>query len=393
MKKTIALISLIAMLTAALFSLAGCSGSDTPEGMQLVAGGESLGYYFYAPEEWTPSSVGEIKAAYISRVDPTSVSFAEIKNFEKMPEGVDKKDYFFGQYFKDSLEEFPDKNPPKVAKEDGEAIVFGKEGETADEARRYTYTYEYFDYTANETFKFGVMQILIREADRYYIFTYTASMEEKLSGTTTYDYYLGDEEDEGKVQEIISEFRFVPITEEEEEAKTPETDEDGFALVSDKDLAGFSLYVPPMFTEDYSSAIVSATHTDGSNISFTEAKGTNENVNSYMRRRLGQLQEIVEKDSLKYDFMYDEDGNALTDPEGEKVIAYKTIEFGNADAANAYEYTFTYNGSEYHVYQVIAVEGWTLSYQGYVFTYTAKEANYSLHFDDVMKTIEKVRFK
>ena len=112
-----------------------------------------------------------------------------------------------------------------------------------------------------------------------------------------------------------------------------------------------------------------------------------------MRRRFAQLEEIVEKDSLKYGYMTDEDGNYLADPDGEKVIAYKTVEFGNADAANAYEYTFTYNGSEYHVYQVIAVEGWTLSYRGYVFTYTAKEANYSLHIDDVMKTIEKVDFK
>lgn len=392
MKKIIALISLITILSLAIFSLAGCSSSDTPEGMQLVAGGESLGFYFYAPEEWTPSSVGEIKAAYVSRVDSTSVSFAEVKTFPGMPDGVDKSEYFFNKYFKDSLAEFPDKYPPKVAKEDGEEMIFGKEGETADKAKKYTYTFEYFDTDANETFKFGVMQILIREADRYYIFTYTASMEEKLSGTTTYDYYLGDEEDEGKVQQIISEFRFVPIT-EKEETKTPEVDKDGFTLVSDEDLSGFSLYVPPEFTQDYASAIVSATHTDGSNITFTEAQGTNENVNAYMRRRLAQLAEIVDKDSLKYDFMTDEDGNYLADPAGEKVIAYKAIKFGNADAANAYEYTFSYNGSEYHVYQVIAVEGWTLSYRGYVFTYTAKEANYSLHFDDVMKTIEKVDFK
>lgn len=381
----------MATLVSAAFSLVSCSGSDTPEGMQLVAGGEELGYYFYAPEEWTPSCVGNIKAAYISRVNSTSVSFAEVKSFDKMPEGVDKNEYFFTQYFKNSLEEFPDKNPPKVAKEDGEEIIFGKEGETADKARKYTYTYEYLDTDANETFKFGVMQILICKGNRYYIFTYTASMEEKISGTTAYDYYLGDEEDEGKVQEIISEFRFVPIT-EQEEVKEFEKDEDGFVLVSDEDLAGFSLYVPQEFSPDYASAIVSATHTDGSNISFTEAKGTNENVNAYMRRRFAQLEQIIDGE-IEYELMFDDKGEPVYDPDGNQVIKYETIEFGNADAANAYEYTFTYNGSEYHVYQVIAVEGWTLSYRGYVFTYTAKEANYSQHIDDVMKTIEKVDFK
>ena len=378
-----------AILALAVFALAGCSGSDTPDGMQLVAGGESLGYYFYAPEEWTPSNVGEIKAAYISRVDATSVSFAEVKSFDKMPDGVDKSEYFFGQYFTDCLEEFS--NPPKLSNPDGEEMIFGKEGESADKAKKYTYTFEYFDTDANETFKFGVMQILIREGDRYYIFTYTASMEEKLSGTTMYDYYLGNEEDEGKVQKIISEFRFVPIT-ESEEAKKPELDEDGFALISDAELSGFSLYAPAEFKADFASAIVSATHADGSNITFTEAKGTNENVNAYMLRRLNQLAQIIDSE-INYEFMLDEDGNYILDPNGEKVIAYKAIDFGNADAANAYEYTFTYNGSEYHVYQVIAVEGWTLSYRGYVFTYTAKAENYSLHIDDIMKTIEKVDFK
>lgn len=391
MKKIIALLLLTATLVAALFSLGGCSSIDTPDGMQLVAGGESLGYYFYAPEEWTTSSTGDIKSAYVSRVDTTSVSFAEVKSFSKMPDGVDKSEYFFESYFKDSLDEFPSDNKPKLSKKEGEEIVFGKEGESADKAKRYTYTYEYFDTDANETFKFGVMQILIREADRYYIFTYIASMAEKLSGTTAYDYYLGDEEDEGKVQQIISEFRFIPIA-QDEEANEPKTDEDGFALVSDEDLAGFSLYVPPTFKADFASAIVSATHSDGSNITFSEAKGTNENVNSYMRRRLAQLEQIIDGE-IKYEYMYDDKGEPIYDPEGKQVIAYKSIKFGNADAANAYEYTFNYNGSEYHVYQIIAVEGWTLSYRGYVFTYTAKEANYETHINDIMKTIEKVHFK
>lgn len=405
MKKIIALIALVATLCTSSLALVGCSGSsDTPDGMQLIAGGESLGYYFYAPEEWTPSNVGEIKAAYVSRLDPTSVSFTEIKSFANMPEGTSKSDYFFGNYFKDSLAEFPEE--PSVASIDGETIVFGKindEGEpneSADKAKKYTYTYKYYDETANEEFTFGVMQILIQEGERFYIFTYTASMEEKTSDTTYYDYYLGDAEDEGKVQEIMNEFRFVPITAEEEE-KVYELDEDGYRLVSDPDLAGFSLYVPPTFNEDYSSAMVSATHSDGSNVSLTEANGANENVNTYMLRKLDQLRVITEDGSLTYKLMYEDDGKKVDyetdtpvlDPNGKKVIYYESIDFGNADAANAYEYSYIYNGTKYRVYQVVIVEGWTLSYTGYVFTYTAKEANFDLHFDDVMKTIEKVHFK
>lgn len=389
MKKIGALISLIATLAICVFSLASCGGSsDIPDEMQLVAGGGSLGYYFYAPEEWTVSNVGEIKSAYASRVDTSSVSFAEIDPVDFLPDGAEAESYFFNSYFKKSLEEFP--NEPKVANTDGENIIFGKEGEAADKAKKYTFTYEYYDYNAKETFKFGFMQILIKKGTSYYIFTYSASMEKKEGETTYYDYYLGNGDNESKVMKIINEFRFVEkkdsVTEDE-----PKRDKDGYMLISDSELCGFKMYVPEGFKKDYASAIVSATHSDGSNINMTEATGTNENVNTYVLRRLGELESIVS--DIKYDLMYEENGEPMYDPNGNQVVKYTTITFGNAKAANAYEYTFTYNGESYHVYQVIIIDGWALSYKGYVFTYTAKEANYSLHYDDVMKIIEKVDFE
>ena len=42
---------------------------------------------------------------------------------------------------------------------------------------------------------------------------------------------------------------------------------------------------------------------------------------------------------------------------------------------------------------LIQVDGWALSYKGYVFTYTAKEANYDSHSDEISKIIDKVKFK
>ena len=75
MKKIGAILILIATLCASMFCLTSCSdGESLPEGMQLIAGGESLGYYFYGPEEWTVSNIGEIKSAYASRVDTSSAS-------------------------------------------------------------------------------------------------------------------------------------------------------------------------------------------------------------------------------------------------------------------------------------------------------------------------------
>ncbi len=172
MKKIVALLSLIAMTVTLTFSLFSCSGDDVPDGMQLIAGGESLGYYFYGPEEWTISNIGGVKSAYASRVDSSSVSLTEVYPVDFLPDGAEGADeYFFGSYFKDSLTEFP--NEPKVSNPDGENIIFGKEGESADKAKKYTYTYEYFDYTAGKSATFGFMQILIKKADRYFIFTFS----------------------------------------------------------------------------------------------------------------------------------------------------------------------------------------------------------------------------
>lgn len=389
MKKIGATVALIATLLASLLAFTSCGGSDTPNGMQLVAGGESLGYYFYAPEEWAISGDGEIKAAYVSRIDTTSISFAEVKPWEFSNPVIDKDKYFFDEYFKDSLEEFP--KAPKVANPSGEEIIFGKADFAADRAKKYTYTYEYYDSTAGKTFNLGFMQILAKKGDSYYVFTYSASMDNKQGmDISYYAYYLLEDEEDSMVNKVISEFRFVEKTEElpEEELKT---DKDGYVLVSDGDLSGFSLYVPSGFKKDFSSAIVSATHSDGTNITMTAATGTNENVNRYMLRRLAELEDVG--CTVEYEIMTDGDGKEMTDGE-DKIIKYTSIDFGNATAANAYEYSLTYNGESFRVYQVIVLDGWALSYKGYVFTYTAKDANYDLHFDEaVTKTIEKVSFK
>lgn len=371
MKKICALILIIALTVASVFALSSCSdNSDIPDGMQLVFGGEAEGYYFYAPEEWTVSNTGEIKSAYASRVDSTSVSLAEVYPIANNI-GVDAETYFFNLYFNDSLSEFPESMKPTVTLS-GEPTVFGKEGATADKAVKYTYNYKYLDNT------FGFMQILMKEGDRYFVFTFCALLEVRTDNKTYYDYYLE------KLQKVIEEFRFVEITAEKEKTEYAK-DADGFLLISEKKLAGFDLYVPESFVPDYSSAIISATHADGSNVTVSEATGTGENPNQYVMRRFKELEGVTGSRISCENAVYDENGE-ITD------LKHETVEFGNATAAYAYEYKFTYNGSAYQVYQVLVIDGFALSYKGYVFTYTAKEANYSLHIDEINAIIQKVKF-
>ena len=162
MKKILTLFLTIALTVASLGALTSCAdSSDVPEGMKLVAGGEELGYYFYAPEGWAVSNVGEIKSAFVSRIDTSSVSFTEINPLLKNPTGNGKEtdDYFFENYFTESLSEFP--SAPTVSN-NGEEIIFGKSGEGATKAKKYTFSYDYYDANAEETFSYAFMQILIK---------------------------------------------------------------------------------------------------------------------------------------------------------------------------------------------------------------------------------------
>ncbi len=78
-----------------------------------------------------------------------------------------------------------------------------------------------------------------------------------------------------------------------------------------------------------------------------------------------------------------------------EIQKHADTELGNSDSLIygnwdwAYEYTYVHEGEKYHVYQILAIDGTN----GYVFTYTALEENYSLHFDEVLKVVEKVNFK
>ena len=343
---------LLAVISA--ISLFSCGDdSDSPDGMQLIYGSDASGYYFYAPEEWIASNLGEIKAAYTARVDPTSVSFAEV--FPEKLNDTEKstENFFFENYFEKSLAEFH--TEPTVSLK-AEKTAFGAEGAKADRAEKYTYSYTYSGH------KFGFMQILIKEKESYYIFTFSSLLEEKSDGVTYYDFYTE------KLQAVIDNFKFV-----EKSGDIPtvdyERDEDGYILASNNALAGFDLYIPESFKVDFSDAVVSATHADGSNINMTRATATGDSFDAYYETRKKELSVIVK------DF--------------EELKPLTTIEFSDADMAFLCEYTYVYNEIKHHVYQIFATSGMNL----YSFTYTATEDNYGAHVDEVTTVISKVAFK
>ncbi len=372
MKKILALILILASLAA----FVSCGESDdTPDGMKLVFGGDDAGYYFYAPEEWLISNVGGIKAAYISTVNTTSVSFAEVE----LDEVENKENYFFESYFNDHLSEFTgNKIKDFTLKENGKNFVLGTGEYAADRASQYIYTYKYpsFRYDGDATvenpnvvyYEFCFMQILAMHEGRFYILTYSAQNEAPEGQTPNYEKYLE------KFTTIIENFRFVDIKNDGKEEIEYEYDEDGYKCISDKDLAGFKFYVPKDFNADYSSAIVSATHEDGSNVNITQATAFDVAASDYWIMRRNELSNIVT------------DLQEIRINEQTRLGNNSSNLFG--DRAYLYEYTYTYDGQDYHVYQIIAINGSKV----YAFTFTATEENYQKHIESVEKIVKKVKF-
>lgn len=367
MKKLIAII----LAAASILLLAGCGETtDIPADMQLVSGSDEAGYYFFAPEEWKVSNLGGVSAAYISAVNTTSVTFTEISADKLTYDSavMSAEEYFLHHYFEDSKDEFP--TEPTVTM-NGEEKAFGVGDTRADKAVAYAYTYKYADVS------YGFLQYFVVHNNSYYILTYTA-INEVMSGyeTSRYDEYMTS------LESIVSNFRFVNKTGTSTEGEAiPE----GYRLVTEKSHAGFEFYAHSDFATDYVSAIVSVTAKDGSNVTMTEATAVGTTADAYMKERLEELGAIAENVTPA--------GQSVPAADSDVTIVGVATKLGNNSSwAFAYEYTYEYNGEKYHVYQILAVDGVFIWQDGYVFTYTAKEENYTEHFDEVKAMIEKVVF-
>lgn len=328
------------LILASIVCLAACAKDDgIPEGMQLLRGGEDLGYYMYIPEEWVPASMGEVSAAYVSSVDNSSVTYVECP----MPEVTVE------EYFTESLKEFP--TQPTLV-EECKTVTFGN----ADDARMYVFDYEYKEH------KFRTMQIFSKYDGRFGIFTFTSFRENMSSDKVTQYEYFAE-----KRQAIIDNFKYVKRSASHPEPEY-ERDADGYKLISDKSVAKYSLWVPDDFTVKYSSGITEATLADGSSITMSVATNTGVVVTEYWAARKAELEALFGTVNV--------------------ISADTPTALGDSNAAFSYEYTYTYNGEVYHVYQILAIT----TFDGFVFTYTAKDINYSKHIDVIKKICDKVTY-
>ena len=339
--------TLIALAILCLAMLASCSGKngDIPEGLQLVKESAADGYVMYGPEGWTVSNRAGISACYVSPVNNTSISLA----VTDIPEGD------LGEYFIRSFDALP--YTPTVVK-NGERCNFGN----AKEAYKFVYTYTVGEY------RLACMQVLIKNSDRLYIFTYSSygDIEDE---TSDYRTYLE------QVQLAMDNFKLTTPD------GTPESGSDSteMVLVTDKRVTGYELYLPACYELIDNSALTSARISDLASITVSKATGTGVSIGQYWENRREQLSAYVT------DITEISVNNTNTDGDGVAVV------FGDLDPAKvaSYEYTYMFDGTLYHVYQVMGVDSWN----GYVFTYTATEDEYALHLDQISAILSAVRFK
>ena len=344
MKRLIGLLLLTCSVLSLSLSLVACKNEgDIPAGMQLVRGSDEYGYYFYCPEEWTVANDGNISVCYVSKLDPTSVLFTEAKMpSEALEEYFTKEVKSLQETFDEfTLERSLDKN-----------VLFGN----ADEAYKSIYTYKHDDKD------FRTMLIYVKHHGHFYIFTYTAQLIDKNGEKTTYEYYLD------KVQSIIDNFKFVEKKDATDSDVIYTTDEDGYILISSKEECGFDLYVPGNYVVDNATGFVSASLSDGANISLTKPTYTGVTADNYWVKRKADLEAL---------------NITLTE-----IQIGKQIEIQGAKWAFLYEYEEELLGRQLHVYQVLIAVG----NEGYVFTYSAPSDVYEKHLNEALSSLNKIGY-
>lgn len=353
MKKIICALLTVIMLFS-LLSLASCGKNDgTPSGMQLVMGGEDVGYYFYGPEEWVVANLGDIGCTYASKVDLSSMTFVKTEGFAG---GIEA-------YFESEKTKFPYEITVNV---NGESCNFGN---ALKPAKKYVYTYTYKEIS------YTTMQIFVEQGEDSYIFTYTANNVESVGGKTYYERYLE------KVSAVIEAFKFTNAVAGEKEEPSYEKDADGYILVTDSTLAGFKMYVPDTYKVDISSSFVSVSNIDGANVTMSQATYTGVYIDDYWQARKDSINAFADK-------ITDPDTNDIVSSLKE-IVTKKQIKLDGTNWAIAFEYTYRLDGVDYHVYQVLIVES---SVNGYVFTYTATEDKYDSYLGDAESILNKIEY-
>ena len=364
MKKLSALFLLL--ITVLLFATSCSQGDGAPEGLEVIIDGDD-GFVLYGPEGWTNITAGYSKdkrvyGSKLSNTSKTSMTFIEAE----MP----TLDY--NEYYNAELAKFPVAYAATTVRAP-EKASFGN----ASEAYRviYSFKHEAYSYESgeDELIDFTTLQFYIKNGGRFYIFTYTAkgSADDEMGD---YLKYLD------LIYKAVESFEFTSPS-GNSGAPDYEEDSDGYLLVSDKVLSGFECYIPKDFSVINSSGSLDVSVSEGaafslSKISSASAKG----FVDYFDTRITELSETVTDINV-----IARELTNVGESSGTKKIVLGDL---GESAVMAFEYTYRFEGKDYHVYQVMGMN----SVNAFVFTYTSLEGEYASHLNAIDTVLSKIKF-
>ena len=359
---------LLILITVIGCTLISCEGSDVPDGLGVITVSEADGFKLYCPEGWTVMTANTgtgktVWGAKRSSYNNISITFTEAEMPDGLPEAADNALALkaIEAYYEKSLADFPENM--KVTTVSAPALSnFGN----AQAAYKVIYTYKY------ENLDFAALQYLIKQDSAFYIFTYT-SYGDPAAEDSDYTRYYED------VDLSIKSFEFITKSGSTAEAPGYEKDADGDLLVSDRALCGFDLYLPEEIEVICSSGYVTAKFSDTASIYLGKATATGVQINEYWERRKSELERFTDGKVQEIDV------NATNKSDTEKKVILGNL---SEKLVASYEYKYVIDGVEYHCYQIMGLD----SFNGYVFTYTATEAEYQSHLSVIEEIIKKVKF-
>lgn len=361
MKRLFSITLLIIALTALLSS---CNADKAPEGLEVIHSSSVDGFTFYGPEGWSIINTAynadcKVYGAKLGTRGRTSITFIKAEKPQDITE-----------YFTSSLSGLPvySRNTVQILQNPA-PCTFGN-SPTASKVI-YSYKYKPYDYQSSDYVEtdFTCMQIFVERGEDFYIFTYT-STGLATDANSDYNTYLE------YVQKSIDAFLFIEKS-GEHAAPSYEKDADGYNLVSDKTLCGFSLYLPDSFKVASNDGDVEAKVGEGGTVSLTRAVDTGVSISDYWKIRKDELARIVGEIT--------EIEVGIVNTAGESKVRLGNL---SSDRVAAYIYTYEYCGVVYKVYQVMGVNLTT----GFTFTYTAPIDEFNTHFDQIKTILDKVQF-
>ena len=267
------------LLILGLLLLASCGKSEIPEGMTTASDPDLDGFVLYVPKGYTIDRSTGVLTAYVSELDPTSVSAVIVAPAEESVSA-----YFNAN--RAALDALADPGTSLVFEIENEEYKVGK-AELPGRVWVYAFTRGKVNYK--------VTQILVPRGDSpsdgVAILTYTGKTDATVTGTVGYADHIKD------FELMVQNFSFREAT------KSPEAVEKitdgapaGMQLASDAKIAHYRLYLPLSWTVDLKTGISSGYAQDGAGVS----------VISLYPEGFTTVQEYFASQKEQYELRYDD---------------------------------------------------------------------------------------